>query len=167
MKKILVIIDYQNSFNTPESAKTVDKINKLATKHKWDMIIQTMWFNSQEKASLYLQNLDYTDCDPYDRLSGLVKRFKGAEIVTRYDRYSCLEENLARKLHGDVMTYIAGWETDACVLGTCFDLFDRGIPFRVVTDCVASKNEEVHNAALIIMKRNFGKVVLVESGGIE
>ena len=88
MKKVLVIIDYQNSFKTPESAKTVDKINKLATKHKWDMIIQTMWFNSQEEASLYLQNLDYTDCDPYDRSSGLVKRFKDAEIATRYDRYS-------------------------------------------------------------------------------
>lgn len=55
--------------------------------------------------------------------------------------------------------YIAGWETDACVLGTCFELFDKGVPFRVVTDCVASERQPAHDAALVIMNRNFGKVV--------
>lgn len=167
MKKILIIVDYQNSFKNSESSKTVAKINALATKHEWDSIIQTMWFNSQEEESLYMKNLDYSECTPYDRSSGLVKKFKDASVVTRYDKYSCLDENLARRLHGDCMTYVAGWETDACVLGTCFDLFDRGILFKVVTDCIASKNADIHNSAIDIMRRNFGDVIFVESGGIE
>jgi nicotinamidase-related amidase len=87
-------------------------------------------------------------------------------MITRYDKYSCVDENLVRQLYGDTMTYIAGWETDACVLGTCFDLFDRAVPFRIVEDCVASNNEECHNGALSIMKRNFGKIAMVQSGDL-
>ena len=58
---------------------------------------------------------------------------------------------------------LAGWESDACVLGTCFDLFDKGVPFRIVTDCIASERQNAHEAALVIMNRNFGKVTLIKS----
>lgn len=75
----------------------------------------------------------------YDRGHALVTKFKDAKIFTRYDKYSCVEDGLVQLLHGNTMTYIAGWESDACVLGTCFDLFDKGVPFRIVTDCIASE----------------------------
>lgn len=65
---------------------------------------------------------------------------------------------MVQLLHGNTMTYIAGWESDACVLGTCFDLFDKGVPFRIVTE-----RQNAHEAALVIMNRNFGKVTLIKS----
>lgn len=65
---------------------------------------------------------------------------------------------MVRLLHGNTMTYIAGWESDACV-----DLFDKGVPFRIVTDCIASERQNAHEAALVIMNRNFGKVTLIKS----
>lgn len=105
----------------------------------WDDIIQTMWLNSKEPDSPYIQNLGYTENSAYDRGHALVTKFKDAKIFTRYDKYSCVEDGLVRLLHGNTMTYIAGWESDACVLGTCFDLFDKGVPFRIVTDCIASE----------------------------
>lgn len=43
-------------------------------------------------------------------------KFKDAKIFTRYDKYSCVEDGLVQLLHGNTMTYIAGWESDACVL---------------------------------------------------
>lgn len=167
MKKILLVIDYQKAFKNENSSKTINQINKVATARKWDSIIQTMWFNSQDTESLYLLNLNYNECDPYSNDSGLVKRFDKSVVMTRYDKYSCVDEELARKLHGDVVIYIIGWETDACVLGTCFDLFDRGINFKVVKDCVKSEHEDVHKAALRIIERNFGKDCLITSEEIK
>lgn len=158
--KILLLIDYQKAFKKEE---TVDNISKLATHHKWDNIIQTLWFNSKTESSLYMQNLGYGECDPNSKDSGLVKRFKNSVMVPRYDMYSCVDENLVHMIYGGAEVYIAGWETDACVLGTCFGLFDRGINFKVITDCVSSANTDVHVAALKIIQRNFGRSCLVES----
>lgn len=120
MRKVLLLIDYQKGFKSDCSKATVPAIEKLARRGGWDDIIQTMWLNSKEPDSPYIQNLGYTE-------------------NSAYDKYSCVEDGLVRLLHGNTMTYIAGWESDACVLGTCFDLFDKGVPFRIVTDCIASE----------------------------
>lgn len=159
MRNVLLLIDYQKGFKSEGSKASVPNIEKLAKKCKWDLIIQTMWLNSQEPDSPYVQNLGYSENSAYDRGHALVTLFKDAKVFTRYDKYSCLDDEVARLLHGNTLTYIAGWETDACVLGTCFELFDKGVPFRVVTDCVASERQPAHDAALVIMNRNFGKVV--------
>lgn len=162
-KRVLLVIDYQRVFRTKNTEGTVGSIENLVKKVKWDGIIQTLWFNSQEEGSLYRKNLDYTEGSPSSRDAGLVKRFFGSKMFPRYDKYSCFDENISRELPADTVVYIAGWETDACVLGTCFDLFDHRVDFRVVTDCVASDNVEAHEAALTIIKRNFGEVALVTS----
>lgn len=163
MRKVLLLIDYQKGFKSDCSKATVPAIEKLAKRGGWDDIIQTMWLNSKEPDSPYIQNLGYTENSAYDRGHALVTKFKDAKIFTRYDKYSCVEDGLVRLLHGNTMTYIAGWESDACVLGTYFDLFDKGVPFRIVTDCIASERQNAHEAALVIMNRNFGKVTLIKS----
>lgn len=139
MRKVLLLIDYQKGFKSDCSKATIPAIERLAKRGGWDDIIQTMWLNSKEPDSPYIQNLGYTENSAYDRGHALVTKFKDAKIFTRYDKYSCVEDGLVRLLHGNTMTYIAGWESDACVLGTCFDLFDKGVPFRIVTDCIASE----------------------------
>lgn len=116
-----------------------------------------------EKLQILSDVLEPARNSAYDRGHALVTKFKDAKIFTRYDKYSCVEDGLVRLLHGNTMTYIAGWESDACVLGTCFDLFDKGVPFRIVTDCIASERQNAHEAALVIMNRNFGKVTLIKS----
>lgn len=163
MCKVLLLIDYQKGFKSACSKATVPAIEKLTKRGGWDDIIQTMWLNSKEPDSPYIQNLGYTENSAYDRGHALVTKFKDAKIFTRYDKYSCVEDGLVQLLHGNTMTYTAGWESDACVLGTCFDLFDKGVPFRIVTDCIASERQNAHEAALVIMNRNFGKVTLIKS----
>lgn len=149
--------------NTLVAVITNNYTTGSVAKIKSDDIIQTMWLNSKEPDSPYIQNLGYTENSAYDRGHALVTKFKDTKIFTRYDKYSCVEDGLVRLLHGNTMTYIAGWESDACVLGTCFDLFDKGVPFRIVTDCIASERQNAHEAALVIMNRNFGKVTLIKS----
>lgn len=109
MCKVLLLIDYQKGFKSACSKATVPAIEKLTKRGGWDDIIQTMWLNSKEPDSPYIQNLGYTENSAYDRGHALVTKSKDAKIFTRYDKYSC------------------------------FDLFDKGVPFRIVTDCIASE----------------------------
>lgn len=61
--------------------------------------------------------------------------------------------------HGDHVDVI-GFDTDACVLSACFDLFNLGVDFRIlVNGCWSSGGRGMHNAALKIMDRQFGRAV--------
>lgn len=166
MDRILLNIDFQRSFMSSNGAKVAPEIERVALKYKWDKIIQTLWFNSKDSTSPYVTNLGYTECSPEQRASGLVRRFKNSIMLPRYDAYSCMNDELLSYLRNVEMIYVTGWETDACVLATCFALFDRGYPFKVVTNCVHSKSADAHEAALVVMKRNFGECVLVTSNEI-
>ena len=163
MRRMLLLIDYQKAFYNDNTKGTIKNIKNLVTKHKWDSVVQTLWFNTQQEFNLYMMNLRYDKCGAYDKDSGLVERFKDSEMIPRYDMYSCVDEELLFKANNCDEVYIAGWDTDACVLGTCFGLFDAGVTFKIVADCVASKRQNCHEAAMTIIQRNFGQKVLVTS----
>ena len=76
MRKVLLLIDYQKGFKSDCSKATVPAIEKLAKRGVWDDIIQTMWLNSKEPDSPYIQNLGYTENSAYDRGHALVTKFK-------------------------------------------------------------------------------------------
>ena len=159
-QNVLIIIDYQKAFKNSNSEKTIKPINKLAKSFKWDMIIETMWFNSGDESNLYMQNLSYDECQLEDKAGALVKMFPNVHVFPRVNRYSCATEQFLAILNYNMDIYIAGWETDACVLATLFSLFDRGVNFKVVSECVTSKTDEVDEAARKIIKRQFGDVII-------
>ena len=53
---------------------------------------------------------------------------------------------------------ICGTDTDACCLAIAFNLFDNNIKPIILSDLCASssRNKNIHNNALEIMKRQFG-----------
>lgn len=59
----------------------------------------------------------------------------------------------------DTVTVI-GFDTDACVLSTCFDLFNNDINFRIIADgCYSSGGKAMHKHGLEIMYRQFRNAV--------
>lgn len=54
---------------------------------------------------------------------------------------------------------ICGTDTDACCLAISFNLIDNNIKPIILSDLCASSstNRELHNSALQIMERQFGK----------
>ena len=157
---VLIIIDYQKAFKNDNSIKTIKSINRLVKEFNWDRIIQTMWFNSGDINNLYMQNLNYSDCQLNGKGCGLVKMFSGAHVIPRINMYSCATDELLNILKYNMNVYIAGWETDACVLATLFSLFDKGLNFYVVSECITSKTDEIDEAARKIIKRQFGDVII-------
>ena len=74
----------------------------------------------------------------------------------------CLTEEFLEfiKNAGIEKLYLAGIDTDCCVMKTAYDCFDKEIPFEVLTDCCASTGgKSVHDAACMLMRRNQGKKV--------
>ena len=52
---------------------------------------------------------------------------------------------------------ICGTDTDACCLAIAFKLFDNNIKPIILKDlCTSSRNKNIHDNALEIMKRQFG-----------
>jgi nicotinamidase-related amidase len=61
--------------------------------------------------------------------------------------------------------YVAGIDTDMCVLKIAMDLFDRSIEPVVLTDCCASTaGLQAHLAGLAVLSRNIGAARLREAG---
>lgn len=61
--------------------------------------------------------------------------------------------------------YVAGIDTDMCVLKIAMDLFDRSIEPVVLTDCCASTaGLQAHLAGLAVLSRNIGAQRLREAG---
>ena len=55
---------------------------------------------------------------------------------------------------------IVGFDTDACVLATCFDLFDLGVNFQILADgCWSSGGRSMHKYGLAVMRRQFGRAL--------
>lgn len=68
---------------------------------------------------------------------------------------------LSQYISKDDEVTVVGCDTDACVLALCFQLWDMGVNFEVLTDYVytTSTNKAVIDGSIEIMKRNFGDCV--------
>ena len=52
--------------------------------------------------------------------------------------------------------YICGFDTDACVYKTAMDLAENGIKPIILKDYCFSTNQELHDIAIKLLKRNIG-----------
>lgn len=56
---------------------------------------------------------------------------------------------------------VIGCNIDACVMAICFQLWDMGIDFRILTDYVYTTSKDFSKNDIIkIMKPNFGKCII-------
>lgn len=155
-ENVLFIIDYQRGFLNKNSKEVIKPINSIAIGFKWDRVFQAMWFNSGNENDLIVKNVNYEDCQIDGKDASLKRLYHGAYVIPRVNKYSCITEEVVKLLRYNWNIYITGIETDACVLGTCFSLFDLGIDFKVVSEAVSSKTPELDSMAKAIMRRQFG-----------
>lgn len=158
-RKVLIIIDVQKGFvNTKAAMKVVDLIQKhLKTTH-YDLVIQSRWENYM--GSQYETQLGYDAVGNSAETEMIIKDY-GDHIITR-TAYSCLTEKAKKLLQHDDEIFLCGLETDACVLGTCFSLWDNDYRhFHVIEKLTTTNQGRLHEPALQIMRRQFGKTAVV------
>lgn len=156
-RKVLIIIDVQNGFVNKATQYAVDNLGKLLEKEHFDVVVQSRWENYM--GSQYEKRLDYQAVgNSYE--AELVFPSYADHVITR-TCYSCWGPKLEAILQPDDDIYVVGLETDACVMGTLFSLWDHEYRFHVYEKCVATGRKDLQKPALEMIRRQFGKECLI------
>lgn len=164
MNKILLVVDLQEAFrHEPEYTKC----RRFIKEHKNDYvrIIRTVFANPKgyrETNKNYERYLGFTEesMTPDE----IRKSIMEPDTIVKYGYGipgNLKDMNSSGYLPTDVSYDVIGCDTDACVMAVCFELFDNGYDFHVLTDyCYTTGGWTVQEAAVKLMKRNFGKAVI-------
>lgn len=144
--KALLVIDLQKQFK----GEGYDKCLEYIREHRedYDMVIATLFENNRRVNGNFVKKLKWRGCR--DVSFGNLE-FKADQIYPKY----------GYGLHRDVFSKtdkvdVIGCETDACVLATCFNLWDDGVDFNVLWDYVYTSADIDEDELRKIYRRNFG-----------
>lgn len=146
----IIIVDLQKAFPIPQDL--IDKIE--ARSREFPLRIFTQFIN--EPDSLFRTKLKRTSCTPGLPETELVLPTTPNDIVLEKRGYGLTSEQIERlKQAGVRKALICGIDTDACVIGVVFSLFDAGIDCEVERDLCWSSTG-LHEPALKIIREQFG-----------
>ena len=152
MDKYLLVIDIQPSFNLePYYSKVINFINENRQNYK--SIIATRFLNTEN--SVFVKRLNFRKAMTKEKIP-----FKYDLLI---DKFTCgVDKEICKVFFKNKMIDVVGCDTDACVLETCFNLFEEDIDFNILTDyCYSTGGMDYHEAGIKVMERNFGKDILI------
>ncbi len=146
----IIIVDLQKAFPIPQSL--IEKIE--ARSREFPLRVFTRFIN--EPDSLFRTKLKHTSCAPGLPETELILPTTAKDIVLEKRSYGLTAAQIEQlKYAGVRRALICGADTDACVLGVVFTLFDAGIDCEVERDLCWSSTG-LHEPALKIMREQFG-----------
>jgi nicotinamidase-related amidase len=156
--RLLLIVDVQNGFVSESTQHVVPRIRALIDDHAFAKVVFTRYYNRE--GGPYTRFLDWrrlmkppeTELAP--ELASVAEHVidKGA-----YTAWGHQLENYIREQNIDTV-FIAGIDTDCCVLTTSVDLFQNGIRPVVLYDyCASNGGTRSHDAAAIVLRRLIGE----------
>ena len=145
----LIIVDLQRAF--PPPPKVVERIRRYSRRFK--RCIFTRFIN--RPGSLFRTKLKQRCCAPGSRDTELLIRPEKGDIVLSKRGYGLSATQIRRlRALGVTRATVCGIDTDACVLGVMFSLFDAGIECRVRTDLCWSSSG-LQREGMKIIKEQF------------
>lgn len=148
----LIVVDLQHAFSPPDDV--VQGIAEILP--QYDVVIATQYLN--KKWSMFETELGYTKCQIGSRDAEIVIPLRPRAVFDRFS-YGLQQDHIDRLKEFPVLRWdIVGCDTEACVLATCYNLWDNEIKFRVLKHlCHSSGGQECHEAGLTIMRRSLGQ----------
>lgn len=156
-KSILLIVDLQRGFITPETERVVGVIEKAINTLDYDICVYSKFFNNEKTSfSRILKWERFQSVEEQEMVLPVVS----GDVVVSKDTSSAVTKELKQIIEEEKIerAYLCGIDTDSCVLATAFELFDNGVePVIIIDGCASTGGDEFHHAAEMIMKRSFGK----------
>lgn len=152
---ILLVIDLQKEFYKD---KKEDKILSFIKNNysKFDKVIATVFINTED--SNFVKALDYKDCK-HSNIESI--EFDGNYIILKKTYGLDIKELTSRGITKNDTIYVVGCDSDACIMATCFTLFDNEYDFRILSNYIYTTSSDFSNEDVLkILKRNFGKFVI-------
>ena len=162
MTNALVIVDVQNGFINNFTRSIPKKIVKVANMD-FDNIIFLKFRN--RVSSNFNKELRWKEMflSPATDITPELRELAKRSAVFTKTSYSAFRSEkfvsyIKEKNIGDL--YICGLDTNACVLATAMEAFERGYRVRVLEDlCASPDGRKAHLDAVSIMKKNLGTVL--------
>jgi nicotinamidase-related amidase len=169
----LLVVDASRAFTEPDSPLGADFTNEieairalmvLALKHSWPRFFSTVWFESDDEATVFRNKLPV--------LNTLVA---GSTEVAIDDRLPVtVEDRVFRKTHASCFfgtdldqwlreqgvdsLVIAGFTTSGCVRATAVDALQYDYRTFVIEDAVGDRDAAAHRANLYDIEAKYGEV---------
>jgi len=158
MDKTLVVIDVQNYYINEGTADLPHKIAQHIEQTEYDHVLFTKFVNDDNSSlSKYLdwhKMQSSPDIDIHESLSSLAK----PENTFEKNTYSIFKSNKFvdfLESYGIRELILCGLDTDACILASQYDGFDRGYKITVLDDlCACHSGVLYHDYALNIINKN-------------
>lgn len=160
MDNFLLVIDLQNGFMNENTKELPNKIEEIVNSGKYQNIVFTRFVNSVN--SIFSKKLNWNGCIN-DRDIQIVINTKNNKILDK-SIYSAVNKNLLDYIEKNNIKniYLCGIDTEACILKTAFDLFEKEYNVYVLKDyCASTLGIERHNNAIEILKRNIGEKYII------
>lgn len=164
MNTLLLIIDVQEQFmaRADEGLRFCEKIEKL--QDDYGHVAISRFVNNQQ--TFWVKYLEWNKMMEGDDGTKLAIKPKEGAFIYKNDTFSSVNKSLKSYLDKNNIEeiHLCGVDTDACILGTAFALWDLKISFKILIDhCISSAGENIHSGAQHIMNKNFGFNVVVTS----
>ena len=146
----IIIVDLQKAFPVPPPV--IEKIEARA--REFPLRVFTKFLN--EPQSLFCRKLKRSSCLPGTPERELQLEPQPGDIVLDKRGYGLTSAQIEQLRRAGVSkALVCGVDTDACVLGVVFTLFDAGIDCEVDPDLCWSSTG-LQDAALTIVREQFG-----------
>jgi len=155
--KSIIVIDMQKGFINKNNQHIVNSINEYLNNNEFKNVFYTKFLNNEN--SPFVKILKWNSMLNKDEQE-LVVSVKNNAIIFEKSTYSLNIDNLnAIKSLNIKEIEVCGTDTEACVLIIASQLFDNNIKPIILSNLCASSssNKNIHNNALEIMARSFGK----------
>lgn len=145
----LIIVDVQREFPVPPAlVRRIEVYSRL-----FDCRIFTRFVNPPD--SFFRRKLKMTCCAPGSEGTELLIASSSNDLILDKDTYGLAAKHVRRiRARGITHAVVCGLETDACVLGIMYSLFDSKILARVEPSLCWSSTG-LHRKALEIMAMQF------------
>lgn len=157
-RKALLVVDVQDGFLNDNTYHILDYIRDKVQNSTYDYVIATQFVNHHDSPYVPFLNWDKMMSGDVDTdIDEIVASH--ADIIINRQTYSSCDSELLDVLsdHHIDSVDIVGIDSDACVLSTALFLFDHHVDIRVDSHgCASGAGEEMHHAAMMILKRNIG-----------
>jgi len=150
--RVLLAVDVQRGFVTDDSRHVVAPLERI--QHRFDHAVFTRFYNPDP--SPFRRILHYDKMARGDSDTELAINVRPDAIIMERPLYSCVTDEFMdyiREWQADEV-FIAGIATEACVLKTIIDLFEKDITPWVLKDlCASDKGAEFHDPAMKVISK--------------
>ena len=159
---VLLLIDVQRGFVSEKTEHAVQCIRDLLA-YPFGTVIATKFVNVPGSPYRELMGWTGMGSPPATDLLDLVA--ERADFIIEKHLYTAVGDRLLALLEelGAGTVYIAGFDTDCCILKNAEDLFERGIPCRVLMHYTASNGGPASEAAArTVLMRSVGSACVID-----